>query len=82
MRYGGNANMRLWKNVWISAVVAAALGLSGCWVAAGAGAAAAGYEYKNKQSLDRLDRDYKAGKISEREYFRMKQEIENGSLVY
>lgn len=74
--------MRVRRNLWMSAVVAAALGLSGCWAAAGAGAAAAGYEYKNRQSLDRLDRDYKAGKLSRQDYFRIKREIENGSLVY
>lgn len=51
-------------------------------VAAGAGAAGAAYEYSNKRSVDKLDEDVKAGKISREEYDRRRKEIEDKSLVY
>ncbi len=50
--------------------------------AAGAAGAAAGYEYRTKQQLDRLNEDYQAGKISQDEYDRRKREIEGGSIIY
>ncbi len=50
--------------------------------AVGAGAAGAAYEYQNKQAMDALKDDYKAGRITQEEYNRRKKEIENKSLVY
>jgi len=51
-------------------------------VAVGAGAAGAVYEYSNKRSVDKLDEDVKAGKITREEYDRRRKEIEDKSLVY
>lgn len=51
-------------------------------VAVGAGAAGAAYEYSNKRSVDKLDEDVKAGKISREEYDRRRKEVEDKSLVY
>ncbi len=56
--------------------------VSGCAALAGGAAAAGGYEYTNKQQLDKLDNDYKAGNISKQEYLKRKQDIESGSVVY
>jgi membrane-bound lytic murein transglycosylase B len=63
-----------------------AMGIAGCSskagnVAVGAGAVGAAYEYQNKQAMDELERDRKAGKISQEEYDRRKREIEKRSLI-
>lgn len=50
--------------------------------AVGAGGAGAAYEYQNKQALDELEDDFKAGKITKEEYLRRKKEIQEKSLVY
>lgn len=50
--------------------------------AVGAGAAATGYEISNKQALDKLEADYRAGRISRAEYLRRRKEIEDRSVVY
>jgi len=47
--------------------------------AAGTGAA---YEINARQELDRLEEDYKAERISRREYEERKKQIEAGSLIY
>ncbi len=50
--------------------------------AVGAVGAGAAYEYRTKKQLDRLDRDFEAGRISRQEYLKRKKEIEAGSLIY
>ena len=68
----------------ISALVAAAA-ISGCaplMFGAGAGAAATGYEAKNKHDLDKLKKQEKSGQINNDEYLRQRDEIEDRSLVY
>lgn len=59
--------------------------LTGCaalWAGAGAGAAGAAYEGKNKHDLEKLEDSYKDGGISQDEYLRRRDEIEDRSLVY
>ena len=68
-------------------VVLAAMTAVGCSsktgnVAVGAGAAGAAYEYSNKRSVDKLDEEVKAGKISREEYERRRKDIEDKSVVY
>jgi len=47
------------------------------------GAAVGGaYEYQNKRALDRLERQRRTGRISEREYHRRRKEIDDRSLFY
>lgn len=59
-----------------------------CWVRAGrtvlvgAGTAGGAYEYRNKQDLDQLNREYKGGKVSKQEYGAREKEIEKGSVVH
>ncbi|HEY7714292.1 MAG TPA: hypothetical protein VIE90_07280 [Candidatus Binatia bacterium] len=59
---------------------------SGCQflggAAAGTLATGAGYEYQAKRQMDRLEDDFKDGKITREEYESRKQQIERGSLVY
>lgn len=50
--------------------------------AAGAAVAGGAYEYQNKQAMDELKADRAAGRISQEEYERRKQEIESKSLIY
>jgi hypothetical protein len=50
-------------------------------IASGGVGGAAGYEYSNKRAMDELDADYKAGRISQEEYDRRKEEIEKRSIV-
>ena len=60
--------------------------MSGCAFLGGAAVGAVGtgaaYEYRTKQQLDKLDEDYKAGKITKEEYVTRKKEIEGGSIIY
>lgn len=62
--------------------------LSGCskemagGAAVGVGAAGAAYEYQNKRTMDALEEDFKAGRITEDEYNRRKEEVKSRSLVY
>lgn len=66
----------------------AVLGMNGCssdtlgGAALGGAAVGGAYEYQNKQAMDELEAQYRAGRISRDEYQRRKQEIENRSLVY
>ena len=59
---------------------------SGCEFAAGAGTGAlatgAGYEIQAHRQMNRLEEDYKSGKIDREEYDKRKQQIERGSLIY
>lgn len=44
--------------------------------------AGAGYEIQAKRQMDRLEEDYRSGRIDRREYEIRKQQIERGSLIY
>ncbi|SER69735.1 hypothetical protein SAMN05421690_105513 [Nitrosomonas sp. Nm51] len=55
---------------------------AGCAVLAGAGAAGGAYEYKNKQQLDVLEKEFSEGKISREEYMKRKKQINEGSVIY
>lgn len=70
------------KLLRLMVILLALSSLAGCWLLAGAGAAGGAYEYKSKEQLDKLEADFKAGKISREEYLKMKNEIEKGSLIY
>jgi hypothetical protein len=50
--------------------------------AVGALGAGAGYEYNAKRQMDKLEEDFKAERISRREYEEKKKQIEAGSLIY
>jgi len=54
------------------------------WGGAAVGAAGAGaaYEIQNKRQMDKLEEDYKNGKISREEYESRKKQIEKGSIIY
>jgi hypothetical protein len=49
---------------------------------AGALGAGAGYEYNAKRQMDKLEDDYKSGRISRDEYQDRKRQIEKGSIIY
>jgi osmotically-inducible protein OsmY len=72
----------------ILALALAAVSSWGCsgqfWGGAAAGAlgAGAGYEIQSKRQMDRLEDDYKSGKVDRREYETRKQQIEKGSIIY
>lgn len=50
--------------------------------AVGALGAGAAYEVQAKRQMDRLEEDYKAGRITREEYLDRKRQIEAGSLIY
>lgn len=50
--------------------------------AVGAVGAGAAYEYQHKKQMDRLEDDFKAGRIDREEYLKRKEDIESGSLIY
>ena len=64
----------------------AAVVLPGCSFLAGTGAgvvgAGASYEVNARKQMDKLDEDYKAGKITKQEYETRKDQIKKGSLIY
>jgi hypothetical protein len=70
----------------LALVLMMALGQSGCaflgGAAVGAGATGAGYEYQAHRQMNQLEADYKAEKISRREYESRKAQIEKGSIIY
>lgn len=64
-----------------------AIVLSGCgsfWKGAAVGAVGVGAvdALSAKSQLDRLDEDYKAGKITKEEYDIRRDQIKKGSLIY
>ena len=66
--------------------IAALLAVAGCQsdlgnMAIGAGAAGAAYEYSNEQQLDELEKQRDAGEISQEEYERRSQDIEERSVI-
>ena len=56
--------------------------VTGCAALIGAGAAGGTYEYQNKQQLNKLEEDFKAGNIGHSEYLKRKKLIEEGSIIY
>lgn len=50
--------------------------------AVGAAGAGAAYEYQNREAIKQFDEDLAAGRISQEEYDRRKEEIEKRSFVY
>ncbi len=76
-----------WAAPAIAAMTFCLLGATACsgkflgGAAAGAGVAGSAYEYQNKEALEDLENDYKAGKIKRKEYERRKDEIGDRSLI-
>lgn len=67
-------------------VMLVGLGQAGCQfiggAATGAGATGAAYEYNAYRQMQQLEEDFKAERISRREYEERKKQIEAGSLIY
>ena len=66
----------------------AGLTQTGCspafWGGAATGAlgTGAGYEYQAKRQIDRLEDDFRSGRIGRDEYRDRKRQIERGSIIY
>ncbi len=58
------------------------------WRGGGTGAAAgvvgtgAGYELRARQQMEKLEEDYKAGRINQHDYETRKDQIQKGSIFY
>ena len=67
-------------------VLMVALGQSGCAFLGGAAvgslATGAGYEINAHSQMEKLEADYKAERISRKEYEARKSQIEKGSIIY
>jgi len=67
-------------------VLMVAVGQSGCAFLGGAAVGAlgtsAGYEINAKSKMDQLENDYKAERISRKEYLARKSQLEKGSIIY
>jgi hypothetical protein len=74
------------KKLMLVLVLMMGLGQSGCAFLGGAAVGAlgtsAGYEINAKSKMDQLEDDYKAERISRREYESRKAQIEKGSIIY
>jgi hypothetical protein len=74
------------KKLMLVLVVVMGLSQWGCefigGAAVGAGAAGAGYEYQAYRQMNQLEEDYKAERISRKEYEARKAQIEKGSILY
>lgn len=76
------------KKISMMSLLAVGLLFTGCsgafWggTAAGAGGAAGGYELRAREEMNRVEEDYKSGKIDQKEYEVRKDQIRRGSLVY
>lgn len=74
------------RNLMLVLVLMAGLGQWGCMflggAAGGAGATGAAYEYNAHQQMEKLEADYKAERISRKEYEARKKQIEAGSIIY
>ena len=74
------------KHLMLVLTIMIGLGQAGCefigGAAVGAGAAGAGYEYNAYRQMQQLEDDYKAEKISRKEYEERKKQIEAGSIIY
>ncbi|MBI4490208.1 MAG: hypothetical protein HY694_14085 [Deltaproteobacteria bacterium] len=75
-------------NKFVMLLMLAVLGPWGCsgefWggTAVGALATGAGYEIQAKRQMDRLEDDFRSGKINRREFDVRKRQIEKGSIIY
>lgn len=54
----------------------------GTGAAAGIVGTGAGYELRAKQQMEKLEEDYKAGRINQHDYETRKDQIEKGSVFY
>lgn len=74
------------KKLMLVLAMLVGLGQSGCaflgGAAVGAGATGAAYEYQAYRQMEQLEEDYKAERISRREYEERKKQIEAGSIIY
>jgi hypothetical protein len=74
------------KKLMLVFVLMMALGQSGCAFLGGAALGAlgtsAGYEINAKSKMDQLEDDYKAERISRKEYEARKSQLEKGSIIY
>jgi hypothetical protein len=74
------------KNLMLVLIVTMSFGQWGCMFLGGAAVGAAGtgaaYEYNVHEQMEKLEADYKAERISRKEYEARKKQIEAGSLIY
>ena len=74
------------KKLMLVLALMVALGQSGCAFLGGAALGAlgtsAGYEINAKSKMDQLEDDYKAERISRKEYLARKSQLEKGSIIY
>ena len=74
------------KKLILVLVFVVGLGQSGCAFLGGAALGAlgtsAGYEVNAKSKMDQLEDDYKAERISRKEYEARKSQLEKGSIIY
>jgi hypothetical protein len=74
------------KQLMLALVLLMGLGQSGCAFLGGAAVGAlgtsAGYEINAHSKMNQLEDDYKAERISRREYDARKSQLEKGSLIY
>jgi hypothetical protein len=74
------------KNLMLVLALMVALGQSGCAFLGGAAVGAlgtsAGYEINAKSKMDQLEDDYRAERISRKEYEARKSQLEKGSIIY
>jgi hypothetical protein len=74
------------KKLMLGLVLMVALGQSGCAFLGGAAVGALGtsgaYEYNAHSKMNQLEDDYRAERISRKEYEARKSQIEKGSILY
>ena len=74
------------KKIMLTLVLLMGLGQSGCAFLGGAAVGAlgtsAGYEINAHSKMNQVEDDYKAERISRREYEARKSQIEKGSILY
>ena len=74
------------KKLMLVLALMVALGQSGCAFLGGAAVGALGtsgaYEYNAHSKMNQLEDDYKAERISRKEYEARKSQIEKGSILY
>ena len=74
------------KKLMLLLVLIVAVGQSGCAFLGGAALGAlgtsAGYEINAHSKMDQLEADYKAERISRKEYEARKSQLEKGSIIY
>jgi hypothetical protein len=74
------------KKLMLALVLLVGLGQSGCAFLGGAAIGAlgtsAGYEINANSKMNQIEDDYKAERISRKEYEARKSQIEKGSIIY